>query len=98
MTLMQFCNQQYATEKSMPVFLKNKLAHAVVLLMVQQFPREWPTFFDEILLWAQSTGNESTELVDLFLRICLSIDEEVVCLYISRSDEETLRNTNIVCY
>jgi exportin-T len=76
-----------------PSFLKNKLAHLLVSLVRRQYPNEWPSFFRD-LLQLVSTG--SVAMLDLYLRICVSLDQEVVCRYIHRTQEDLNLNTMIV--
>jgi len=63
--------------------------------------KSWPTFFSDMLSLIaplpQSTGKSNMKMVDLFLRILMSIDEEVVNTLISRasSKEENTLNINI---
>ena len=78
-----------------PSFLKNKLAHLLVTLVRRQYPNEWPTFFHELLAMLGGNG-ESTAMIDLYLRICVSLDQEVVCRYIHRNADEMNVNTTIV--
>lgn len=85
-----------------PVDLKNKFAHAVALLFRQTYLKSWTTFFSEMLALIaplpQSSGKSNMKMVDLFLRILMSIDEEVVNTLTSRtsSKEENTLNINIV--
>ncbi|KAF9425612.1 pre-tRNA nuclear export protein [Entomortierella beljakovae] len=81
--------------------LKNKFAHAVALLFRQTYLKTWTTFFSDLLAFVaplpQSTGKSNMKMVDLFLRILMSIDEEVVNTLSSRvsSKEENTLNINI---
>ncbi|KAK3826715.1 MAG: armadillo-type protein [Linnemannia gamsii] len=89
------------TLSSEPSYLKNKFAHAVALLFRQTYMKSWTSFFSDMLSLIaplpQSTGNSNMKMVDLFLRILMSIDEEVVNTLISRvsSKEENSLNINI---
>ncbi|GJJ75579.1 exportin-T [Entomortierella parvispora] len=84
-----------------PSYLKNKFAHAVALLFRQTYLKSWTTFFSEMLALIaplpQSSGKSNMKMVDLFLRILMSIDEEVVNTLTSRtsSKEENTLNINI---
>ncbi|KAI8599615.1 armadillo-type protein [Dissophora ornata] len=89
------------TLSSEPPYLKNKFAHAVALLFRQTYLKSWTTFFSEMLALIaplpQSSGKSNMKMVDLFLRILMSIDEEVVNTLNSRisSKEENTLNINI---
>lgn len=72
-------------------FLKNKTAQLFCLLFVQEYPQSWLTFFHEIL----STLDRGVIAVDIYLRILVSIDEEVVARHIPHTQEEFHRNTAI---
>lgn len=80
--------------KDLPVFIKNKLATVVVQLFKQTYPQEWPTFFTDILQLLQMP--DAVSGADVFVRICVSIDQEVVCKYINREPKELERNSVIV--
>ncbi|EGC32961.1 hypothetical protein DICPUDRAFT_155048 [Dictyostelium purpureum] len=71
--------------------IKNKFAQIIVLLFKQEYPDGWPAFFEEIL----SLLNLQNFSVDIFLRICKSIDEEVVSFDVHRSPAELAQNTMI---
>ncbi|KAI1313816.1 pre-tRNA nuclear export protein [Mortierella claussenii] len=89
------------TLSSEPSYLKNKFAHAVALLFRQTYLKSWTTFFSDMLALIaplpQSSGSSNMKMVDLFLRILMSIDEEVVNTLSSRisSKEENTLNINI---
>ncbi|KAF9997461.1 hypothetical protein BGZ80_007006, partial [Entomortierella chlamydospora] len=89
------------TLSSEPSYLKNKFAHAVALLFRQTYLKSWDTFFTDLLALIaplpQSSGKSNMKMVDLFLRILMSIDEEVVNTLTSRisSKEENTLNINI---
>ena len=48
--------------------------------MQNEFPKQWPTFFDELLAML----SEGHRVVDMFCRIMNSIDEDVISLDIFR--------------
>lgn len=73
----------------------------MALLFRQTYLKSWTTFFSEMLTFItplpQSSGTSNMKMVDLFLRILMSIDEEVVNTLTSRisSKEENTLNINI---
>ncbi|KAK5581602.1 hypothetical protein RB653_001639 [Dictyostelium firmibasis] len=71
--------------------IKNKYAQVMVLLFKQEYLENWLTFFDEFL--SMLSPNNSS--IDIFLRICKSIDEEVVSFDVHRSPAELAQNTFI---
>ncbi|KAF9580942.1 hypothetical protein BGW38_002219, partial [Lunasporangiospora selenospora] len=106
-TFMEYIQREFVNNgvdnslSSEPSYLKNKFAHAVALLFRQTYLKTWTTFFSDMLALIaplpQSTGNSNMKMVDLFLRILMSIDEEVVNTLTSRisSKEENTLNINL---
>ncbi|XP_050413849.2 exportin-T isoform X2 [Patella vulgata] len=72
-------------------FIRNKVAQVVSLVYVVDYPHRWPTFFSDIL----DTLRIGPMAVDMYLRILLAIDSEVVDREIIHNQEETQRNTLI---
>ena len=61
-------------------FLRNKLAQTLVSIVQLEYPTVWPSFFrDLIAAAAQGPG-----LADMFCRILVSIDEDIISLEIPR--------------
>ncbi|GAQ89651.1 tRNA exportin [Klebsormidium nitens] len=67
-----------------PVFVKNKLAQILVLLVYIEYPNGWPSVFVD-LLQALSRG---VSVVDMFIRVLIDLDAEVVSLDFPRSPDE----------
>lgn len=67
-----------------PVFVKNKLAQILVLLVYIEYPNGWPSVFVD-LLQALSRG---VSVVDMFVRVLINLDAEVISLDFPRSPEE----------
>ncbi|KAI9254548.1 armadillo-type protein [Phascolomyces articulosus] len=99
-TMMEYLRREFvdntdsASEEN---FIRNKAAQSLTLLFAHVYPNIWPTFFKDIMELVQTpTGSSSHEkAADFFLRLCLSIDEEVARLDIPRNREEVVRNTAI---
>ncbi|XP_067683887.1 exportin-T-like [Haliotis asinina] len=72
-------------------FLRNKVAQIVSLAFIVDYPHRWQTFFADLL----STLALGHLAVDMFLRILLAIDSEVVDREIVHTPQETQRNTVI---
>ena len=70
-------------------FLRNKFAQILTLLAKQEYPNGWPSFFTELM----ATLNYGNASIDLYLRVLLAVDGEVVAREISRSAEDASRNT-----
>ncbi|XP_071816204.1 exportin-T-like [Apostichopus japonicus] len=75
------------TEEKM--FIKNKVAQLFSLVFVQDYLNHWPTFFQDLLQYL----SHGPPVIDVFLRILLAIDIEVVDRDIAHTPEETQRNT-----
>lgn len=78
-------------------FIRNKFVQILVLLFANQYPAQWPTFFDELasLLSSTSGTTRNALMIDAFLRISLAIDDEVANQILARESKESTRNTHI---
>lgn len=68
----------------LPAFLRNKNAQTIVAIAAQEYPEEWPSFFQDLL----STLSSGPDAVDLFCRILVSVDEDIISLEVPRSATE----------
>lgn len=87
-------------EQSMTYFylvIRNKAAQSLTILFTHVYPTVWPTFFKDMIAIAKTpAGAPSHEkAADFFLRLCISIDEEIARMDIPRTREEVIRNTHI---
>ncbi|GFO01905.1 exportin-t-like [Plakobranchus ocellatus] len=69
-------------------FIRNKIAQVASLVFVCDFPQRWPQFFHDLM--ARLTSGSLA--VDMYLRILLSVQQEVVDRDIAHSPEEAQRN------
>jgi len=69
---------------ALPSFLRNKVAQTIVAIAAQEYPDEWPTFFQDLL----GTLGQGVEAVDLFCRILVAVDEDIISLDVPRSADE----------
>ncbi|CAL1531674.1 unnamed protein product [Lymnaea stagnalis] len=72
-------------------FIRNKLAQLISLVFVHDFQQRWPMFFADIM----STLSRGPWAVDMYLRILMAIDAEVVDRDIAHTAEEAQRNSLI---
>lgn len=72
-------------------FLKNKISQIISLAFVVDYPSRWSSFFSDLL----QTLNMGPVAVDMYLRVLLAIDSEVVDRDIVHTPQETDRNTFI---
>ncbi|KAG7675140.1 hypothetical protein Ndes2526B_g07998 [Nannochloris sp. 'desiccata'] len=68
----------------LPAFLRNKIAQTIVAIAAQEYPNEWPGFFQDVL----GTLSSGPDAVDLFCRILVSVDEDIISLDVPRSAGE----------
>lgn len=81
-----------------PPFLHNKLSYFFALLFVALYTTSWSSFFIDILSLIQnSSQNEKshTKAVEFYLRVLLSIDEEIADQHIPREPNEIHRNNTL---
>lgn len=65
------------------MFIKNKVAQLFSLVFVQDYLNHWPTFFQDLLQYL----SHGPPVIDVFLRILLAIDIEVVDRDIAHTPE-----------
>ncbi|CEP16433.1 hypothetical protein [Parasitella parasitica] len=98
-TMMEYLRREFVdnTSGSEESFIRNKAAQALTILFTHVYPTTWPSFFkDMIAVTKTPAGTHSHEkAADFFLRLCISIDEEIGRMDIPRTREEVIRNTNI---
>ncbi|KAI8578810.1 hypothetical protein K450DRAFT_245632 [Umbelopsis ramanniana AG] len=97
-TLMEYVAREYGvsntSEPEVP-FLRNKAAQILTLLFSNVYPTIWPTFFDELIALTETPSKSPTnaKATDFFLRVSLSVDEEIARQDIQRSRDQVNRNT-----
>lgn len=67
-------------QPALPPFLRNKLAQAIVAIVKREYPAVWPGFFRELV----SAAGSGPGLTDMFVRIMVAVDEDVISLDIPR--------------
>lgn len=67
-----------------PSFIKNKFAQVFVGLIYFEYPSLWSTIFLELL---QNLG-KGNQVIDVFSRILVSLDDEIISMDCQRSSEE----------
>ncbi|EPZ30882.1 Xpo1-domain-containing protein [Rozella allomycis CSF55] len=65
--------------------VKNKLVQVVGLMFEGEYLTSWPNFFKDMIYLVQSANQ--THVYEFYLRLCLSIDEEVVTTAGGRAEE-----------
>ncbi|SAM06431.1 hypothetical protein [Absidia glauca] len=98
-TMMEYLQREFVDNTdtaSEETYIRNKAAQSLTLLFAQVYPTGWPSFFKDIMaLTRTSTGSSHEKAADFFLRLSISIDEEIVRMDIPRHRDEVVRNTNI---
>lgn len=87
--LMEWLKKCCSSEEK--TFVQKKTAQILCLLFLQEYPSKWLSFFKDIIALL-SYGVKGSEM---YLRILLAIDEEVVARHIQPSGMEMERNTKI---
>ncbi|XP_043943980.1 exportin-T [Protopterus annectens] len=90
-TLMTWLQAQIVTSQPEKAFIRNKASQVFALLFVAEYLTKWLSFFFDIL----SIVCLNPQGVDLYLRILMAIDAEVVDREIVHTPEECRRNTLI---
>ncbi|XP_024390921.1 exportin-T isoform X2 [Physcomitrium patens] len=76
---------------SRPVFIRNKLAQLIVILIYLEYPAEWPSAFLDML----GSLSKGPVVVDMFIRVLNALDEEVISFDFPRTEEEAAAATRI---
>ena len=82
--------------------VRNKLCQVLCLLLLEQYPQHWPAFFEDLVLLTGLTSNgagapQNSKGVDLFFRVLGALAEEIANVEITRSANEQVKYTNLVC-
>lgn len=111
--LMEYISTQYSGAKyhSELPFIKNTLAHTIILLALASYQNQWSTFIKDMISMAglpnsiESVSEESAKqtntstinpcLVDFLIKVLGSLDEEMVSPAIPRGSDELVRNGEI---
>ncbi|KAI8067501.1 armadillo-type protein [Gongronella butleri] len=98
-TMMEYLRREFVdnTEAdSEETYIRNKAAQSLTLLFAHVYPTGWPSFFKDIMALTRSSAGKSHEkAADFFLRLCITIDEEIGRMDIPRHRDEVVRNNNI---
>ncbi|WPT12450.1 Exportin-T [Picochlorum sp. SENEW3] len=70
--------------EQLPGFIRNKIAQVIVSIASIEYPKEWPSFFQDVL----GSLNESPSAIDCYCRILVSVHEDIISLEVPRSSEE----------
>lgn len=84
---------RFTTLTDPPIHTRNKIALLLTLVFIHDFPDRWPSFFDDLI--STISVDRQTLAVDLLLRTCVCIDDEVVCRLINRSQASSRTNSSI---
>jgi exportin-T len=84
-----WCFADSALCLSAPPFLKNKVAQLFAHVSSRLYPAGlWPTCFADML----AATAQHAQHIDMFLRIMLALDADVISLEVPRNDEESRRS------
>uniref|UniRef100_H0WR04 Exportin-T n=1 Tax=Otolemur garnettii TaxID=30611 RepID=H0WR04_OTOGA len=90
-TLISWLQAQMLNPQPEKTFIRNKAAQVFALLFVTEYLTKWPKFFFDIL----SVVDLNPRGVDLYLRVLMAIDSELVDRDVVHTLEEARRNTLI---
>lgn len=81
-----------------PVTIQNKITQTVTYLFTRLYTSQWQTFFDDFL--ALTSTNDSSvhdnQLgTSLYLRVLISLHDEIADVIVQRSSEEQVRDNNL---
>lgn len=68
-------------------FIRNKIGQIISLAFVQDYPHRWPSFFTDLL----QTVSPNHHSIDIYLRVLLAIDSDVV-------DREIVHTAEVISY
>ncbi|XP_072257392.1 exportin-T [Pyxicephalus adspersus] len=88
-TLITWLQAQMLNAQPEKTFIRNKAAQVFALVFITEYLSTWPKFFFDIL----SVVGLNPRGVDLYLRILMAVDAEVVDRDIIHTPEEARRNT-----
>ena len=77
---------------------QNKIAQTFTYLFICLYASQWPTFFDDILALTKTTDldvRDNATGTSLYLRVVMSIHDEVADVLVSRSSEEHQRDSRL---
>ena len=81
-----------------PLTIQNKVAQTLTYLFVALYSSVWPAFFDDMIALT-TTGNSSLRKnalgVRLYLKVLISVHDEIADVLLSRSPTEQLRDTEL---
>ncbi|KAG4304608.1 hypothetical protein PORY_002001 [Pneumocystis oryctolagi] len=87
------------TENIDPPFLHNKLSHFFALLFITLYTTSWSSFFVDIFSLIQNpssqNGKSCTRAAEFYLKILLSINEEIADQHIHREPGQIHRNNSL---
>eukprot|EP00884_Botryococcus_braunii_P015515 jgi/Botrbrau1/2647/Bobra.0203s0001.1 len=76
---------------NVPFYIQNKLAQVIVAVLQVDYPSGWPTFFSD-LIHMLSKGPDA---VDMFCRILISLDEDIISLETPRNAQGDRRSMDV---
>ncbi|KAL7269928.1 pre-tRNA nuclear export protein [Rhizina undulata] len=106
-TLVEYMRNAYLKGSGMTdsPAIQNKLTQTLTYLFVYLYTNSWPTFFDDILSLTATKSNDNGQTtrdnlqgVVFFLRMVVSVHDEIADVQVPRSQEEQQRNGLIKDY
>ncbi|XP_071784413.1 exportin-T-like [Asterias amurensis] len=88
-SLLQWLQMQTLSTHEEKNFIRNKAAQLFSLLFISDFPHRWPGFFTDLI----QLLNAGPASVDMYLRILVAIDEDVVDRETIQTQEDATKST-----
>ena len=100
--LMTYVRNIYGRERADieqdPASIQNKIIQTLTCLFTALYTSEWPTFFDDILgltVGENSPARTNGLGVKFYLKVLISVHDEIADVLVPRSPEEQLRDTTL---
>ena len=81
-----------------PITIQNKITQTVTCLFTKLYARHWQSFFDDFLAltrMANSSVPDNQVGTGLYLRVLMSVHDEIADVIVQRSPEEQIRNNDL---
>ncbi|GBG87187.1 hypothetical protein CBR_g44922 [Chara braunii] len=80
-----------AALKPRPVFVRNKLAQIIAQFIFLEYPANWPSVFLDLI----SSLSRGPVVADMFCRVLITLDEELISIDYPRSAEESAASMRV---
>ena len=81
-----------------PITIQNKITQTVTCLFTKLYAHQWQSFFDDFLALTRTTNSSKPDNpigTGFYLRVLMSVHDEIADVIVQRSPEEQLRNNDL---